>query len=237
MSPARTRGDPRLRERRRATSGTAGGRLPLGLGMTHTSPSRAPTRRLRSEPRTSSSWRRRPTCSAATTSGCASWSGPSAHLEAGETLRAVRCAFWVGIELRAPGEIGAGERLARPRAAAARARRPRCVERGYLLLPVMLQHEAAGDFEAARADRGRGRRDRRALRRRRPGRARRARAGPHADQAGPGRRRASRCWTRRWSRSPPASSRRSSPGSSIAASSTAARRSTSCAARASGPPR
>ena len=41
--------------------------------------------------------------------------------------------------------------MARPRPAAGRARRGDCVERGYLLVPIMLRHEAAGDWEAAYA--------------------------------------------------------------------------------------
>ena len=43
-----------------------------------------------------------------------------------------------------------------------------CAERGYLLLPVVEQQIAAGDFEAAYATARPGRRDRRALRRRGP---------------------------------------------------------------------
>ena len=75
-----------------------------------------------------------------------------------------------------------------------------CVERGYLLLPVADAAEAAGDYEAAVATAARGRRDRRALRRRgpdRPGRAR-CRAGSSSTRGRS--RRASRCWTRPWSR-------------------------------------
>jgi DNA-binding CsgD family transcriptional regulator len=72
-----------------------------------------------------------------------------AHLDAGEALRAVRCAFWLGISLvlrgemgRATGWLGRAQRLLE--------RDPRdCVEQGYLLLPLVFQHEAAGDYEAA----------------------------------------------------------------------------------------
>ena len=71
------------------------------------------------------------------------------HLDAGEPLRAVRCAFWVGTHLairgetaRATGWLGRAQRLID------REERD-CVERGYLLLPVMFRHEAAGDYAAA----------------------------------------------------------------------------------------
>jgi DNA-binding CsgD family transcriptional regulator len=74
-----------------------------------------------------------------------------AHLEAGEALRAVRCAFWVGINLlqrgetaRATGWLGRAQRLVEREA-------EDCVERGYLLVPVMLRYEAMGDWEAAYA--------------------------------------------------------------------------------------
>jgi DNA-binding CsgD family transcriptional regulator len=72
-----------------------------------------------------------------------------AHVEAGATLRAARCALWLGITLmlrrelgRATGWFGRAQRLVQ------REQRD-CVEQGYLLLPLMFQHEAAGDHEAA----------------------------------------------------------------------------------------
>ena len=75
----------------------------------------------------------------------------SVHLEAGEALRAVRCAFWVGLNLlrlgemaRATGWLGRAQRLIEREA-------DDCVERGYLLVPVMLRYEAMGDWEAAYA--------------------------------------------------------------------------------------
>jgi DNA-binding CsgD family transcriptional regulator len=73
------------------------------------------------------------------------------YLEASEALQAVRCAFWVGLNLalrgemsRATGWFGRAQRLLE------REKRD-CVERGYLLVPVMLQHEAIGDWQAAYA--------------------------------------------------------------------------------------
>jgi ATP/maltotriose-dependent transcriptional regulator MalT len=72
-----------------------------------------------------------------------------AHLDAGEAMRAVRCAFWVGINLalrgevsRATGWLGRAQRLVERE-------EDDCVERGYLLVPVMLRHEANGDWDAA----------------------------------------------------------------------------------------
>jgi DNA-binding NarL/FixJ family response regulator len=74
-----------------------------------------------------------------------------AHLKAGNAPRAVRCAFWVGIGLATRGEMaqasgwfGRGQRLLE------REQRD-CVERGYLLIPVLLQHVAAGDVTTAHA--------------------------------------------------------------------------------------
>jgi DNA-binding CsgD family transcriptional regulator len=73
------------------------------------------------------------------------------YLEAGETLRAARCAFWVGIQLSTLGEIGRGTGwLGRARRLVEREGRE-CVEQGYLLLPLMFQQEAAGEHGAAAA--------------------------------------------------------------------------------------
>lgn len=74
-----------------------------------------------------------------------------AYLDAGETLRAVRCAFWVGTysasrgELaRATGWFGRAQRLLEREEGD-------CVERGYLLVTVLTEQEEAGDYEAAYA--------------------------------------------------------------------------------------
>lgn len=75
-----------------------------------------------------------------------------AHLDARECARAVRCAFWLGLRLILRGEPSAGTGWL------ARARRlleheeSDCVEQGYLLLPLVLQHIDAGDGEIAYAD-------------------------------------------------------------------------------------
>jgi hypothetical protein len=75
--------------------------------------------------------------------------GYRAHLEAGEVLRAARGAFWLGLHLANRGEVGratgwfgrAGQLVEREA--------HDCVERGYLLLPVVLQHFFSGDYEAS----------------------------------------------------------------------------------------
>ena len=74
-----------------------------------------------------------------------------AYLNASEAMHAVRCAFWVGMNLalrremsRATGWLGRAQRLVEREGGD-------CVERGYLLVPVMLRHEATGDLEAAYA--------------------------------------------------------------------------------------
>jgi DNA-binding CsgD family transcriptional regulator len=74
-----------------------------------------------------------------------------AHLETHNGARAVRCAFWLGFRLAGQGDMGrATGWLARAGRLLEREARD-CVERGYLLLPVVLQHLAAGDGEAAHA--------------------------------------------------------------------------------------
>jgi DNA-binding CsgD family transcriptional regulator len=74
-----------------------------------------------------------------------------AFLDAGETLRAVRCAFWIGTNFALRGEMGpATGWLARAQRLLDREEQD-CVEQGYLLLPVVFQHEAMGDYEGASA--------------------------------------------------------------------------------------
>ncbi|HEV2123885.1 MAG TPA: LuxR C-terminal-related transcriptional regulator, partial [Chloroflexota bacterium] len=72
-----------------------------------------------------------------------------AYLGTGEPLRAVRCAFWVGMNLALRGEMApASGWLGRAQRLVEREGRD-CVEQGYLLLPLMFEYEAAGDYEAA----------------------------------------------------------------------------------------
>jgi len=71
------------------------------------------------------------------------------YLDRGEGLRAVRCAFWMAVNLIVRGEMGrATGWLGRARRLVERERRD-CVERGFLLLARMFEHEAAGHAEAA----------------------------------------------------------------------------------------
>ena len=74
-----------------------------------------------------------------------------AYLEGGEILLAVRCAFWLGMNLALRGEVGpATGWLGRAQRLIERESED-CVERGYLLMPVAFQHDAAGDLEGASA--------------------------------------------------------------------------------------
>jgi DNA-binding CsgD family transcriptional regulator len=73
------------------------------------------------------------------------------YSEAGEMRRAVRCAFWIGTQLAmrgkmgpATGWLGRAERLLEREEGD-------CVEQGYMLMPVVFQHEAEGDWEGASA--------------------------------------------------------------------------------------
>jgi DNA-binding CsgD family transcriptional regulator len=74
-----------------------------------------------------------------------------AQLDAGELPAAARSAFWVGINLalrgetsRATGWFGRAHRLLERM-------EQDCVERGYLLIPTLLQQAASGDCDAAYA--------------------------------------------------------------------------------------
>ncbi len=72
-----------------------------------------------------------------------------AHLDAGEPVEALRCAFWIGVGLAGRGEMGgAGGWLARAERLLDECGVDR-VERGYLLLPDVFEHEASGELEAA----------------------------------------------------------------------------------------
>lgn len=74
-----------------------------------------------------------------------------AYLESGNSLRAVRCAFWLGLRLLFRGETGrATGWLARAQRLVDRERNE-CVEQGYLLLPVAEKHLVAGDCETGYA--------------------------------------------------------------------------------------
>jgi tetratricopeptide (TPR) repeat protein len=73
------------------------------------------------------------------------------YLERAQTRRAVRDATWIGMNLAyrgavgpAAGWLGRAQRLLDQEPGEA-------VERGYLLIPQVFRHQAAGDFEAAAA--------------------------------------------------------------------------------------
>jgi len=71
------------------------------------------------------------------------------HLDAGDSLRAVRCAFWIGMNLALRGDVGpASGWLGRAQRLLDREKGD-CVERGYMLLPVAFEHEMAGNLDAA----------------------------------------------------------------------------------------
>ena len=73
------------------------------------------------------------------------------YAEEGEPLRAVRCAFWIGMNLALRGEMGpATGWLGRAQRLLEREDTD-CVEQGYMLLPVSFQHEVSGDLEGASA--------------------------------------------------------------------------------------
>ena len=73
------------------------------------------------------------------------------YSEEGEALPAVRCAFWIGMNLALRGEMGpATGWLGRAQRLLER-EGGECVEQGYMLLPVSFQHEVSGDFDGAAA--------------------------------------------------------------------------------------
>ena len=69
-----------------------------------------------------------------------------AHLDAGEALRAVRCAFWIGHNMLFRGETVRARGVVRPRAAVARARAGATASSAAtLLIPAWLEQMARGD--------------------------------------------------------------------------------------------
>lgn len=77
-----------------------------------------------------------------------------AHVDAGDVRPAARCAWWIGHNLLFRGEsapakgwFARGQRLLE-------GDERDCVERGYLLIPVFLQHASRGDYEADYATAG-----------------------------------------------------------------------------------
>ena len=67
------------------------------------------------------------------------------HLDAGDVVRAVRCAFWIGHNLLFRGDqVNAGGWFARAQRLLGE---QDCVERGYLLIPTWLDEMGRGDYE------------------------------------------------------------------------------------------
>lgn len=71
------------------------------------------------------------------------------YVAASDGARAAYCACWIGINLALRGEMaqaggwfGRAQRLVEDEST-------ECLERGYLMLPLMLRHEATGEFAAA----------------------------------------------------------------------------------------
>ena len=72
-----------------------------------------------------------------------------AHLDSGDELAAVRCAFWITMNLASNGELGrASGWLGRAERLLDRSDGD-CVERGYVLLPRTFELEAEGSLESA----------------------------------------------------------------------------------------
>jgi DNA-binding CsgD family transcriptional regulator len=73
------------------------------------------------------------------------------YLDAGDTLRTARCAFWLGVHFALRGELGpATGWLGRLQRLVER-EEDDCVERGYVQLAGALRHAAAGEWDAAHA--------------------------------------------------------------------------------------
>jgi DNA-binding CsgD family transcriptional regulator len=73
------------------------------------------------------------------------------YVDAGEARRAASCAGWIGTNLALRGEVGGATGWFGRAQRLLESYGRDCPERGYMLLPVMFQHEAAGDFTAAAA--------------------------------------------------------------------------------------
>ena len=72
-----------------------------------------------------------------------------AYLGAGDAASAARCAWWIGHNLLFRGEAAPARGwFARGQRLLEREERD-CAERGYLLIPVLLQHASTGDYRAA----------------------------------------------------------------------------------------
>jgi DNA-binding CsgD family transcriptional regulator len=73
----------------------------------------------------------------------------NAYLKAGETTRAARSAFWLGLNLLFQGETGRGTGWLARAQRLLESEDPDCAEHGYLLLPVVERQLGAADWQAA----------------------------------------------------------------------------------------
>jgi ATP/maltotriose-dependent transcriptional regulator MalT len=71
------------------------------------------------------------------------------YADASEIRLALRCAFWVGTGLALRGDVGGATGWAGRALRLLEQEEGDFVERGYMLFPLVLQHEAAGDLSAA----------------------------------------------------------------------------------------
>jgi DNA-binding CsgD family transcriptional regulator/uncharacterized protein YjiS (DUF1127 family) len=71
------------------------------------------------------------------------------HADAGNIRRALRCAFWLGTGLAIRGEVGGATGWAGRALRLLEQEKDDCVERGYMLYPLVLQHQTAGELAAA----------------------------------------------------------------------------------------
>ena len=74
-----------------------------------------------------------------------------AFAAAGRPLEAVRCAFWLGMQLMLRGEVAPGGGWLGRAQRILDGQDEDCVERGYLLMPQVFRHEEAGDYASAAA--------------------------------------------------------------------------------------
>ena len=71
------------------------------------------------------------------------------HLAEGRPLRAVRCAFWAGMQLVTRGELGPGGGWLGRGQRLLEEQDEQAAEHGYLLIPLAFQQQAAGEWESA----------------------------------------------------------------------------------------
>ncbi len=77
-----------------------------------------------------------------------------AHRDAGEPMAALRCAFWIGVNLARRGDIGQASGWLGRAQRLLDEQGEDCVERGYLILPRVFEQEATGELEVAAATAG-----------------------------------------------------------------------------------